>query len=313
VIKINKIIFLIFLVFCYSKKAGGEITDGLFMTVGNKPITQSDIVNEIKLILILTNQSYSAKKRDELHEIAVKSTVKRVIKEIEIERNNYYSLSEKEFQTELNRLASNIYVDVETLKNICASNELDFSIIENQIKTELYWNSLIFQMYKNKLTINPDEIEERLKIVQNKEKLEEYLLSEIVIKNVENNLLESKIIEIKKNIELEGFENTAKNFSLSESAMDGGDLGWLNENVISEKIKNVIQQTPIGEITEPILLSDGLLFFKIRNKREKSSELSLEEIKNQLINSEKNKILNMYALSHYDKVRRSVAVNFYND
>ena len=115
------------------------------------------------------------------------------------------------------------------------------------------------------------------------------------------------------NIELEGFENTAKNFSLSESAMDGGDLGWLNENVISEKIKNVIQQTPIGEITEPILLSDGLLFFKIRNKREKSSELSLEEIKNQLINSEKNKILNMYALSHYDKVRRSVAVNFYND
>ena len=66
-------------------------------------------------------------------------------------------------------------------------------------------------MYKNKLTINPDEIEERLKIVKNKEKLEEYLISEIVIKNVENSLLESKIIEIKKNIELEGFENTAKN------------------------------------------------------------------------------------------------------
>lgn len=312
-IKINRIIFLVFLIFCYNKKVTADITDSLFMTVGNKPITQSDIVNEVKLILILTNQSYSTEKRDELHDLAVKSSVKRAIKEIEIERNNYYNLSETDFQNELNRLASNIYVDIETLKNICASNELDFSIIENQVKTELYWNSLIFQIYKNKLTINPDEIEERLKLIQNKKKLEEYLISEIVIKNVENNLLESKINEIKKNIEVEGFENAAKNFSLSESAINGGDLGWLNENVISEKIKIVIEQTPVGEVTEPILLSDGLLFFKVRNKRQVSSELSLEEQKNQLINSEKNKILNMYALSHYDKVRRSVAVNFYND
>jgi len=38
-------------------------------------------------------------------------------------------------------------VDIETLKNICASNNLDFSIIENQIKTELHWNSLIFELY----------------------------------------------------------------------------------------------------------------------------------------------------------------------
>ena len=30
-----------------------EITDALFMTVGNIPITQSDVVNEIKLLLIL--------------------------------------------------------------------------------------------------------------------------------------------------------------------------------------------------------------------------------------------------------------------
>ena len=42
--------------------------------------------------------------------------------------------------------------------------------------------------------------------------------------------------KIKDKINSEGFENAAINFSISESAIRGGDLGWINENVISKKI-----------------------------------------------------------------------------
>ena len=141
-IKIKNIIFLVLISFIFIEKGFTEISNALFMTIGNKPITQTDIVNEIKLILILNNESYSDEKRDLLQEAAIKSTIKRNIKLIEVERNNFFKFSETDFQKELNRLASNIYVDLETLKNICASNNLDFSIIEKQVKTELYWNSL---------------------------------------------------------------------------------------------------------------------------------------------------------------------------
>ncbi len=292
-------------------KSNAEINDSLFMTVGNKPVTKSDIVNEIKLILILTNQSYSDDKKDQLHELAVKSTIKRYIKEIELERNNFYRFSEEDFQKELNRIAKNIYVDVETLKNICASNELDFSIIEDQIKVELHWNSLIFEMYKNTLTIDPKIIEERIKMVQNQKQIQEYLISEIVIQNVQEDNLEPTILELKEKIKTEGFENVAKTLSISESSMKGGDLGWINENILSDKIKSALINTPIGQISKPITLAEGILIFKVRDRRELSNNLSLEEIKNQLVNSEKNKILNMNSLSHYDKVRRSISIKFY--
>tara|TARA_B100001123_G_C15230195_1_gene994842 strand:- start:528 stop:1469 length:942 start_codon:yes stop_codon:yes gene_type:complete len=312
VIKIKKIFFLIFVFFISIDKADAEINDSLFMTIGNKPITQSDLVNEIKIILILNNESYSNEKRDRLQEVAIKSTIKRTIKEIEIERHNFYRFSDEELQKELARLAGNIFVDIETLKNICASNNLDFSIIENQIKTELHWNSLIFELYKNRITVDADQIEERLKILQNKKKLEEYLISEIVIKNVEKNKLDNEIKELKNKIDIEGFENVAKNLSISESSIKGGDLGWVNENILSENVKSVLINTQVGSISEPIILPEGILIFKIREKREIDSNLSLEQIKNQLVNSEKNKILNMHSLSHYDKVRRSVSINFYN-
>ena len=46
-------------------------------------------------------------------------------------------------------------------------------------------------------------------------------------------------------------------------------------------------------------------------EREIKRNISLEEIKNELINAEKSKILNMYSMSHYDKVRRSISIKFF--
>ena len=281
------------------------------MTVGNKPITQSDLVNEIKIILILNNEGYSDEKRDKLHELAVKSTVKRTIKKIELERNNYFNFSKEDLQREITNLATNLYIDVDTLKNICESNELDFSMIEDQIKTELYWNSLIFKMYKHNLNINQAEIEDQLKLVQKKEQIEEYLISEIVIENFENDKLDLKIQELKNKIEIEGFENAARELSISESGLKGGDLGWINENIISEEVKSILMKTPIGNLSSPIMLENSILIFKVRDKRKIDQNVSLEEIKNELINIEKTKILNMHSISHYDKVRRTISIKFY--
>ena len=310
-IKIKKIIFLVLLSLICIEKGSTEINDSLFMTIGNKPITKSDIVNEIKLILILNNESYSDDKRDQLHEAAVKSTIERNIKEIELERNNFFKFNEEDLEKELIRLASSIYIDLETLKNICASNELDFAIIENQVKTELYWNSLIFELYKNRLSINLDHIEERLKLIHNKKKVEEYLISEILINNVEKDKLESEIEKLKSRIKIEGFENVAKNLSISKSGISGGDLGWISENIVSDKVKSILVNTSVGTLSDPIQIEQGILIFKVRDKRETSTNLSLEDMKNQLVNDEKTKILNMHSISHYDKVRRSVSIKFY--
>ena len=56
------------------------IEDGLYATVGNKAITKSDIINEIKVILILNNKRFSEIERKELQQIAIKSIVKKKYK-----------------------------------------------------------------------------------------------------------------------------------------------------------------------------------------------------------------------------------------
>ena len=297
--------------FTFAEKVNAEINDKLFMIVGDRAVTQSDIVNEIKILLILNNESYTDEIRDKLQQIAVTSIIKRTIKEIEVKKNNYFVYNEKDLDKELLRLAQNINVDVDTLKNICASNELDFSLIENNIKVDLMWNSIIFQLYKDKLTINKDEIDESLKLKQNKKEIYEYLISEILIENNNEDInLDLKEKILKEKIKNEGFETVAKNSSISESALNGGDLGWVNENSIAKKIKPSIVGTSVGGLSKPIILSDGILFFKVRDKRKVEKKLTLEEEKNELVNLEKVKILRMHSLTHYDKLKRTIAIKF---
>ena len=287
------------------------IEDGLYATVGNKAITRSDIVNEIKTILILNDRAYSPELKDQLQQTAIKSLIKRNIKKIEIERNNFLQFNEQELQKELLRLANAINKDIAELKNLCKSNNLDFSIIEDQVKLELMWNSLIFEIYKNRISINFEEINEQLNLIQGKKKIKEYLISELVIESVEKNQIELKINEIKNKIKTEGFESIATSLSISDSSARGGDLGWINENIISEKLKAVITNTPVGNISEPILLSNGILFFKVRDKRLIEKTVDMEKVKNQLVNSEKSKILNMHSTSHFNNLRRSVSIKFF--
>ena len=101
--------------------------------------------------------------------------------------------------------------------------------------------------------------------------------------------------------------------SISESAMSGGDVGWLNENKLAEKFRSILSNTPIGSLSKPILLNKNILIFKVRDKRKIKKEINLEELKNQLVDSEKTKMLNMYSKSHYDKLRRLISIKFFNE
>ena len=99
--------------------------------------------------------------------------------------------------------------------------------------------------------------------------------------------------------------------SISNTALKSGNLGWISENVIAEKIKSKIINTPVGNISEPVFLPEGILFFKVRDKRQLKKFMDLEKVKNELVNAEKTKILNMHSLSHYDNLRRSISINYY--
>ncbi len=308
---LKKITLLIIIFLFASSNLHGEIKDGLFATVGNKAITESDIVKEIKTILILSDQPYSIEKREVLQSVAVRETVKRNIKKIEIAKYNNISYNEADLSRELIFIAEKANADIETLKIKFSQNGINFSDVIENIKTELKWNSLIYQLYNKRLNINLDEVEEQLKNLSDEKNVNEYLISEIIMKPVSKDELNLEISKINEEIKNHGFEKVAMEKSISDSSINGGDLGWISENLISDEFRSKIINTKIGEISDPVLLPEGIVLFKVRDKKTSEKVVNLEDARRQIINSEKKKILNMYSLSHYDTLRRTIAINYY--
>jgi peptidyl-prolyl cis-trans isomerase SurA len=288
-----------------------EIKDSIFATVGDKAITRSDIISEIKVILVISGSTYSEKIKKQLDNSAIKTILKRTIKNIEIEKYDSLKFDPKDIQKELNRFANNLNIDVETFLERFQSNGISKEKIEDQIKTELLWNSLIFKMYKDRLNINLQDIDDQLKKIKKERIISEYLLSEIIIKPIAKESLEEELEKLYNEIEIKGFDQVAIEKSLSESAIKGGNLGWINENSISDIFKNEIINITVGNISNPIFLPQGILFLKLNDKKTLKKVVDLEIAKNQLVNAEKMKILNMYSLSHYDKLKRTVSIVYY--
>jgi parvulin-like peptidyl-prolyl isomerase len=292
-------------------KVNAVIQDSIFATVGSKAITQSDIVKEIKIILILSGQSFSEEQRKDLEATAVQTAIKRTIKQIGVENFPSLRVEQNEIAGQLERLAKNIDMDVETLESIFIANGIEFSNVLEQIALELKWNKLITELYMDKLIVNIEEIDEKLKSIKPEKEINEYLLSEIIIKPTSNENLNFEVEELKKKIIKNGFESVALTSSISETSEKSGDLGWVSENIISKILRSHIKNTNVGNITKPIFLPEGILLIKVRDKRKLKNSKTLEDVKNNLINAEKNKILNMYSSSYYDRLRRSLSITYY--
>ena len=104
------------------------------------------------------------------------------------------------------------------------------------------WQRLIFSIYQKKVNIDDSMIEKELQsIYSNQSNITEFKISEIEILLNESDNKEKMILEIKNQIEKIGFEQTAQQISISQSAINKGDLGWISSKMLSKKILRVIK------------------------------------------------------------------------
>ena len=306
-VKILNYLFIIFFLFQFSN-VFSKISNSIVITVGNLPITYLDLVKEMRLIAIVSNNKIEDSNKEQIKNIAAKSLIKRKIKEIEIEKYSIKNYNKNDLKKLISQTSINLGTNKDGLKKIMNLNNLDFKYLEHKYEVDLKWNSLIFELYKNKVVLNMGEVEEILNnTVKNTVSRKDFLLSEIEI-NLPNNEMQLVIKKIMGNIEMEGFENTAKKYSISQTAESGGSLGWMNEKKLSRKILENIKDLKTNEVGKPIILENSIVFLK--KMGEKVYEKDVKKLKDNIIKIEKEKKLKMFSNSHYSNLERVTQINF---
>jgi peptidyl-prolyl cis-trans isomerase SurA len=305
---IKKIYILILLpLLIFSKSIALE--NKIILKINNDIITSIDVLNEMSYLKFFNN-SLTELKDEEIYKIAVQSIIKFKIKKNEINKQvkNTSNINEEY----LNLLIENRYKQL-GFKNLSNFKEkldyqnIDFEYFKDKILIDIIWNEIIFIKYKDKLLINEDQLRKKLENQKNYEK--KYKLLEIVyqIKNTsEADKIYASIIE---DINELGFENAALKHSVSSTASNGGNLGWVDERILNKDILETLNEISINSISQPIRISGGFLILKKEEEKIVESKINIEEELSKLINYEKNEQLNNFSNLYYNKVKKDVVIN----
>ncbi len=91
--------------------------------------------------------------------------------------------------------------------------------------------------------------------------------------NASSEYLRIRLNEIAKRLsEGEDFAALAEQYSEdANSRIKGGDMGWINPGDLGSVIENVVFQLPLGQISNPVQVGNGISIFEVTDKRQQDA------------------------------------------
>ena len=190
--KINLIIIFTYILinnFAFSNLQA-QINNAIVVKVGNLIITTVDVQNEIITNLIISKQEIKQESINKNKNFAIKNLINKLIKRSEINKYQIKDYNEQDLQNYLEITAKNFNTSISGLKNIFKESNIDYEAFVEKRETELLWNTLIFQLYKNQLNINVIDVERQYeKFQENKSEVDlEKIKKDILLKEKNNKL-----------------------------------------------------------------------------------------------------------------------------
>ena len=285
------------------------IENKILFKIDNEIITTIDIYEEIKFLRTFTPEINDLEDA-ELFEISKNSILRDRIKKIEIlEFVKELKVQDKFLLNLIKNKYSKINIDtLEDFRIYLKKNNLDFNNVNEKLTIELIWNDLIYQKFNKKISIDREKIKKELLQNSKKERQREFLLSEIVFTENDKINFKKKNKEIISDINNIGFKKTALKHSVSDTASNGGLIGWIKEDNLNQNIKKIVNELKTGQFSKPIRTSSGFMILKINDEKEYLSKFNLADKMEEVIRFKTNDQLNQFSRMYFNKVKKDLII-----
>jgi len=189
-------------------------------------------------------------------------------------------------------------VTPEAFKGQTAANEVEIKDYfqkhqeEFRVPTFLQIQYLVFRPseFEGKVQVSSDEIKRYYDLQQNRFKTPKKVKTREILIKVSNDDPPDKIEEKKKKAEeilekakkTQDFGSLAKQYSESNTASKGGDLGWIQGGTGDESLEKILFSKKAGELIGVASGREGFYIFKVEDVIEEKLK-SLEEVKDQIL------------------------------
>ncbi len=306
--KFKKYLFPFILLCCFNLNTNA-IENKILIKIDSEIITSIQVYKYSRYLSAL-DENIKNLSKEERFELTKDLIVKEKIKKIKLKNEGIIlDLDEKILDNYIKSIFSMRGIsNFAQYKKFLENLEMDVDVMKEKLIINLLWNNLIFKKFSSNIKINKDNLKKRIKDQSNTNSVS-YLLSEIFFEASNMSEVNKKSKEINTYIKKENFKKAALIYSKSDSARDGGNIGWISANALNKNILGAISKLRVNDITDPISVPGGFLILKLDDKKLIKNDLDLDKEVAKLIKIKTNQQLTQFSNIYFNKVKKEILIN----
>ena len=238
--------------------------------VNGDVITNTDVDSRARLFAMSTGLPMSSEVVDRLKPQILRQLVDERLRMQEVQRRHIV-IPDKEIAAAIREIETRNGLPPGALRQRLEKAGVSPLTLIDQIRTQLGWTQVLREQLAEKANVTDAEIAERQRLLKQDVGKPEYRVGEIFIP-VEDpansadaqRFAETVITELRHGA---SFPLVAAQFSQSQSALEGGELGWVQGNQLDPEVLQLVQQMPVGAISNPVKVPGGFSIVAMQGKR----------------------------------------------
>ena len=257
--------------------ARGQSEDDIVVVVNGQPITHRDVDDRGRLFALSTGLPISEDVLSRLRPQITRQLIDEKLRMQEIQQR-HINVPIEQIAKSIDGIEQRNGMAKNALRDRLAKDQVSMTTLIDQIRVQLAWSSVLREQLGERARVTSAEIRQRQDSLKRSSGEPEYELSEIFVpvedpKNSADALRFSNII-IQQLHEGAPFAIAAAQFSQSQTALDGGSIGWVQADTLDPQVVSVVNRMPIGAISDPVRVAGGYEIVTLAGRRQVGRQMT---------------------------------------
>ncbi len=251
-------------------------SDNIVATVNGDVISRADVTNRSRLFALSTGLPVTPEVLNRLSAQVTRDLIDEHLRVQESQRRHVI-VQDKEIAAAIADVEGRNNMPKGQLAKQLAANGVEMRTLIDQFRAQIAWGRVLRQDVAEKGAPTDADVQDQLAQFKAQIGQPEYHIAEIFTP-VSNPTQDQEALRFTDTViqQLRAgapFAVVAAQFSQSQTALAGGDLGWVQPNQLDPAVLRVVNEMPIGAVSNPIKVAGGYSIITLRGKREIGKDL----------------------------------------
>jgi peptidyl-prolyl cis-trans isomerase SurA len=239
--------------------------------VNGDVITRGDVANRTRLFALSTGMPASP---DVLERLKPQVTRQLIDERLELQETQRRKIvvTDKEIAAAIDDVEKRNNLPPGALRHKLSADNVDLRTLIDQLRVQIGWARVLRQVMQGGVEVSDADVAEQASLFKAETGQTEYRVGEIFVPVSEpsradeaKQFSDTVIQQLRAGAP---FAIVAAQFSQSQTALQGGDLGWVDQSQLDPDVLRVVKEMPIGAVSNPIRVPGGYSIVTLRAKRE---------------------------------------------